>query len=256
MKKLLLTLAFIPFFTFVGAPSALANEGPKLERAPIDTRDLVGLQSGARTFVNYCLNCHAASMMRYNRMRDIGLTDAQIKDNLLFAADKVGELMTVAMPRKDAKEWFGVAPPDLSVIARSRGADWLYGYLRGFYRDDSRPTGWNNTVSHNVAMPHVLWTLQGERAYTEEPVKTAAGEELKDAHGNPLMQVKYVQLSAGSQSALEYDHTVRDLVAFLVWMGEPAAEQRKQTGFLVLMVLGVMLVLMWLLKKEFWKDVH
>ncbi len=253
MKKFLIVFALALFST---AGPVNAMEVVKLDRAPIDVADLVSLQSGARTFVNNCLNCHSASLMRYNRLRDLGLTDAQIKDNLLFTAEKVGENMNIAMPKGDAKEWFGAAPPDLSVIARARGADWIYSYLRGFYRDDSRPTGWNNTVFPNVGMPHVLWTLQGQRSYGEEVVKTAGGEALKDGHGNVVKKARFEVLVPGSQSALQYDHTVRDLTAFLVWMGEPGQLQRKQVGFIVLMVLGFMLVLAWLLKREFWKDVH
>jgi ubiquinol-cytochrome c reductase cytochrome c1 subunit len=254
MKKFLMMLAL--FGATAAAALSSANEAVKLDRAPIDVGDLVSLQSGARTFVNNCLNCHSASLMRYNRLRDLGLTEAQIKDNLLFTAEKVGENMNIAMPKGDAKEWFGAAPPDLSVIARARGADWIYSYLRGFYRDDSRPTGWNNTVFPNVGMPHVLWTLQGQRSHVEEVVKTAGGEPLKDGHGNEVKKARFEVLVPGSQSALQYDHTVRDLTAFLVWMGEPGQLQRKQVGFIVLMVLGFMLVLAWLLKREFWKDVH
>ena len=258
MKKFLIVpVLVLALLGAAGAPGlASASEGVRLDRAPIDVADLVSLQSGARTFVNYCLNCHSASLMRYNRLRDLGLTDTQIKDNLLFTADKVGENMNIAMTKADAKEWFGAAPPDLSVIARARGADWIYSYLRGFYRDDSRPTGWNNTVFPNVGMPHVLWPLQGQRSHSEEAVKTASGEVLKDGHGNVVKKARFEQLVPGSMASLEYDITVRDLTAFLVWMGEPGQLQRKQVGYLVLMVLGVMLVLTWLLKREFWKDVH
>ena len=155
--------------------------------------------------MNYCLNCHSASLMRYNRLEELGLTESQIKDNLLFTGDKVGEMMTVAMTKKDAKEWFGAAPPDLSVIARSRSADWLYTYLRTFYRDPRTATGWNNLVFPNVAMPHVLWTLQGERVLKEEPVKDSAGNEVKDEHGNPRKTVKFETVTPGKLSAVEYD---------------------------------------------------
>ena len=164
---------------------AMANEAMKLDPAPIDPRDVASLQAGARAFVNYCLNCHSASLMRYSRMRDIGLTDEQIKDNLLFSADKVGEMMNVAMSKKDGKDWFGASPPDLSVVARARGADWLYTYLRGFYRDSSTATGWNNLAFDRVAMPHVLWTLQGERVRTEVTLKDPSGKELGDGAGVP-----------------------------------------------------------------------
>src|SRR6185436_10312615 len=148
----------------------------KLDRAPIDPNDHASLQRGARTFVNYCLNCHSAGYMRYNRLEDLGLTEAQIRDNLVLTGVKVGDLMKVAMDPVQAKEWFGTAPPDLTVIARSRsshdgpGSDWLYTYLRSFYRDDARPTGWNNVIYPNVAMPHVMWQLQGVQVLTEAKV--------------------------------------------------------------------------------------
>ncbi|MFN3397546.1 MAG: cytochrome c1, partial [Sulfurimicrobium sp.] len=156
IKKLLLLVLAAPVV-------ALANEGLHLDKAPYNLNDKASLQRGAKTFVNYCLSCHSASYMRYNRLQDIGLTNDQIKDNLMFAADKVGETMTVAMRSKEAKVWFGAVPPDLTVIARSRGADYLYTYLRGFYRDNTRPTGWNNTVFDKVGMPHVLFGQQGEQ---------------------------------------------------------------------------------------------
>ena len=195
-------------------------------------------------FVNYCLNCHSASAMRYSRMQDIGLTEDQIKENLLFASDKPGELMKVGMTKADAKAWFGAAPPDLSVIARSRGSDWLYTYLRSFYRDDSRATGWNNIVFDKVGMPHVLWSLQGEMA----PVyKKHDGHEVIDH----LELVK-----PGSVTLAEYDAQVGDLVNYLTWVGEPAQLQRKQLGLIVLAFLAVFFVVAYYLKKEFWKDIH
>jgi ubiquinol-cytochrome c reductase cytochrome c1 subunit len=215
MKNLLATLLLI-------APTLAlaAATGPALERAPIDPRDLVSLQSGARTFVNYCLTCHSAQYMRYNRLTDIGLTEAQIRDNLMFAADKVGDTMKVAMAPKDGKAWFGVPPPDLSVISRSRGTDWLYTYLRTFYRDGKTPSGWNNRVFANAAMPHVLWKVQAE------------------------------------QSPVQYDRTVRDLVNFLAYVGEPVGQARKSIGIVVLFVLGVIFVFAYAMKQAFWKDVR
>jgi ubiquinol-cytochrome c reductase cytochrome c1 subunit len=216
---------------------------------------VASLQSGARSFINYCLNCHSASMMRYNRLRDIGLTEQQIKDNLLFTADKVGELMNVGMSRKDAKEWFGAPPPDLSVIARTRGADWLYTYLRSFYRDPSRPTGWNNVVYPNVAMPHVLWQLQGQQVLKAEPAKAAEAKGAKEEGGRP--QAARLEVAApGRLSAVEYDIVVRDLVNYLVWMSEPNALARKRIGVVVLFFLAILVVLSFALYKEFWKDVH
>ncbi len=249
VKRLIIALLVAPLSALVLTGAAQAAEvGYRLDPAPINPNDQVSLQSGARTFVNYCLNCHGAQFMRYNRLQDIGLSDAQIKDNLLFTADKVGDTMKVAMSTQDGKAWFGVAPPDLSVIARARGADWLYTYMRTFYRDPKTPSGWNNAVFPNVGMPHALWTLQGERALKIEKVKDKAGHE--------AVEYSWSQLSKGAQSAIEYDRTVRDLVNFLVYVGEPAAEARKRIGAVVLFVLGILFVFAYWLKREFWKDVH
>ena len=234
-SKILFVLAFLlPM-------AAFANEHVKLDHAPIDPSNQVSLQRGAKTFVNYCLNCHSASYMRYNRLQDIGLTDAQIKANLLFAGDKVGDTMTVAMPKADAKAWFGATPPDLSVEARARGADWLYSYLRGFYRDDTRPTGWNNTVYDKVAMPHVLWELQGQQVLK---VNEATEEHV------------LVLDKPGTMSPAEYNLMVADLVNYLVFMAEPFKERDKHLGLLVLAFLGLLFGLTYALKKEFWKDIH
>ena len=239
MKKILLALAFVPALAFG------AEGGYHLDRAPIKPTDLVSIQAGARTFANYCLNCHGAQYMRYNRLVDTGLTEAQIRDNLIFTDAKVGDTMKVALSVKEGKQAFGAAPPDLSVIGRSRSADWLYTYLRTFYRDPKSPTGWNNAVFPQVAMPHALWTLQGERTLEVIPSK--------DGHGAP--EYKWTQVSAGSLSAIDYDVTVRDLVNYLVYMGEPTATTRKRLGVLVLFGLGVLFIFAYALKKEFWKDV-
>jgi ubiquinol-cytochrome c reductase cytochrome c1 subunit len=233
-------------FLLLAAPLAAIAAGPSvpLDKAPVNLSDHESLQRGARVFVNYCLNCHSAGVMRYSRMEDLGLTEDQIKDNLLFAAEKPGELMKVAMTKTDAKLWFGATPPDLSVIARSRSADWLYTYLRGFYLDPSRPTGWNNTVFDKVGMPHVLWSLQGEMA----PVYRQEGEH---------QVIERLELAKpGSVTLAEYDAMVGDLVNYLVWMGEPAQMQRKQLGLIVLAFLAIFFVVAYYLKKEFWKDIH
>lgn len=236
IKKLLLLALAVPAV-------ALANVGVHLDKAPYDLNDKASLQRGAKTFVNYCLNCHSAAYMRYNRLGDIGLTNDQIKENLLFAAEKVGEPMTVAMRKTDAKVWFGATPPDLTVIARSRGADWLYSYMRGFYRDDTRPTGWNNTVFDKVGMPHILYGLQGEQTLHVEK------------HGEH--ETSHLVLSKpGSLTAPEYDATVADLVNYLVYMGEPAQQTRTHLGVFVLLFLGIFFVVAYYLKKEFWKDIH
>ncbi len=246
MKKLVAIFALLlPLF-------AIASEGVPLDHAPIDSGDQASLQRGAKVFVNYCLNCHSAAYMRYNRLKDIGLTDAQIKANLLFAGEKVGETMTVSMSAKEAKNWFGVAPPDLTVIARARGADWLYSYMRGFYRDETSPTGWGNcvfdSVTCKVAMPHVLWQLQGQQVLKVE--------EKTDAHGTKTKSHTLILDKPGTLLPAEYDTVVTDLVNFLVYMGEPVQSQRKHMGLYVLLFLGLFFVLTYRLKKEFWKDIH
>jgi ubiquinol-cytochrome c reductase cytochrome c1 subunit len=228
MKKLLL------IGLLIALPASGVETGYRLDRSPHDPTDIPSLQAGARTYVNYCLGCHGVQYMRYDGLRELGLTEAQIRDNLMFTAEKVGEPIKTPMRAREGKLWFGVPPPDLSVISRVRGADWLYTYLRTFYRDASTATGWNNAVFPNVAMPHALWTLQGER-------------RLEDG--------KLVQASQGKQSATEYDATARDLVNFLVYVGEPSALARRTWGIWTLFVLGIVFIFTWLLKREFWKDV-
>jgi ubiquinol-cytochrome c reductase cytochrome c1 subunit len=258
--------------------AAVASEGgPRLQTAPINAHDLASLQNGAKLFVNYCLNCHTASYMRYNRLQDLGLTEAQIKDNLIFTGVKVGELMQSAMDRKEAKDWFGVAPPDLTVAARARssaagsGADWIYSYLRAFYRDPARPTGWNNLVYANVGMPHVLWQLNGQAQLHEEVfqsehaakaalIATRGVALLEEAHeakdGKPAFVLKTLTPATGTQSAVDYEKTVTDLVNYMQYMAEPARLERRQIGIYVLLLLGVLFILVFALKKSYWKDVH
>jgi ubiquinol-cytochrome c reductase cytochrome c1 subunit len=240
MKKFLFLLFLVP------ALAPASEDGIALDAAPVRT-DALSLQDGARTFVNYCLNCHGAASMRYNRLQDLGLSETEIKDNLMFASAKIGETMKVPLTMKDGREWFGVAPPDLSVIARARGADWLYTYLRSFYRDQVRPTGWNNTAFPNVGMPHVLYELQGQRGLKVEKIAE---------HGRQTEKASFVQLTQGTLTAAGYDEAVANLVGFLVYVGEPNAAERKRLGIYVLFVLLLLTVLTWLLKREFWKDVH
>lgn len=235
MKKLLSIILLAPLLAFASGAEL------HLDKAPDRSNDVPSLQRGAKVFVNYCLNCHSASYMRYNRLRDLGLSEGEIKDNLLFTADKVGDLMRTSMRRDEAKVWFGAAPPDLTLIARARasefgsGADWLYTYLRTFYRDDSRPTGWNNVVFANVGMPHVLWQLQGEQV---------------------LHDHKLVLDKPGKLTPAEYDSMVADLVGYLKYMGEPISEFRKNLGVIVLIALSVLFVFAYALKREYWKDIH
>ncbi len=242
IKYILLALCLLPITAFASGVEV------KLDRAQIQTNDKLSLQRGAQTFVNYCLTCHSADYMRYNRLRDLGLTEKQISENLIFTGQKPGGLMNSAMVKKEAKQWFGVPPPDLSVIARSRGADWLYTYLRQFYRDESTATGWNNLVFDRAAMPHVFYQLQGEQ--------TLKVEMVDDGHGGKH-ELKTLEMSKpGTLSKAEYDRHVADLVNYLVYLGEPAASTRVQIGIVVLLFLFFMLGLTYALKHEYWRDIH
>lgn len=233
---------------------AQANEGGIVwDKAPNRTNDLGSLQNGAKLFVNYCLNCHSAAYMRFNRLKDIGLSDDQVKNNLLFTTDKVGETMKIAMDPKQAKAWFGGNPPDLTVIARSRagaggsGADYLYTYMRTFYRDDKKATGWNNLAYPNVAMPHVLWELQGQR----KPIF----DEIEE-HGRKLEVFKgWQQLTPGLMTTLQYDQAIGDLVGYLQWMSEPVQNSRVRIGVWVLLFLMILTFIAWRLNAAFWKEV-
>ncbi|MGA7799771.1 MAG: cytochrome c1 [Gammaproteobacteria bacterium] len=230
---------------------AVASEGNlHLDKANIDLNNKEALQRGARFFVNYCMGCHSTKYMRWNRVgKDLGLTDKQVKDNLIFTGAKVTQYMTNAMPEEEASKWFGVAPPDLTLVARSRGVDWLYTYLRTFYLDPTRPMGVNNVVFHNVGMPDVIWQLQGWQV----PVyKTVIAED-----GQKEKVIDHLELvKAGKLTPVEYDQHVRDLVTFLAYMGEPIKLEREHLGVWVLLFLAVMFVITYLLKKEYWKDVH
>ena len=245
MKKIILSLLLS--VGLVASVQASSEGGIAWDKAPNKVNDLPALQNGAKLFVNYCLSCHSAAFMRYNRLKDIGLTEQQIKDNLLFTTDKVGETMKANIDPRQAKEWFGANPPDLTVIARSRaghngtGADYLYTYMRTFYRDDTKATGWNNLAFPSVGMPHVLWELQGERrAVLDEKTHEFKGWE---------------QIKPGSMTAEQYDQAVGDLVAYLQWMGEPAQNTRKTIGIFVLLFLFGFMYIAWRLNAAYWKDV-
>ena len=243
LKILLATISF-------ATVSAFASGGAEihLDAAPTNMKDIPSLQRGAKTFINYCLNCHNAQFMRYSHLTQIGLTEQQIKDNLLFTTDKFGDTMVSALDPVDAKDWFGGVPPDLTLSARVRGSDWLYTYLRGFYRDDNSTSGWNNTVFKNVAMPHVLHDLQGTQAMMQVGEKRG-----HDGKMEPVMKLGIDR--AGSMSVAEYDHYVADLVNFMTYMGEPARAQRTQLGVLVIFFLVIAFFLTLWLKNEYWKDV-
>ncbi len=255
MKIRQVLLALVSAFTLTSSAFA-ASEGVAWDKFPTEKlTDQAALQNGAKLFVNYCLNCHSAAYMRYNRMEQIGLTPEQIKASMLFATDKVGDVMKSATDPKQAKEWFGVTPPDLTVIARSRsaagqgsGADYLYTYLRTYYRDDAKPTGWNNLAYPNVGMPHVLWELQGER----KPIF-----QQREDHGQKaqVFTGRWDTVKPGTMDARSYDNAIADLVAFMQWMAEPAAKTRQQLGMWVLFFLGIFTVIAWRLNASFWKDI-
>jgi ubiquinol-cytochrome c reductase cytochrome c1 subunit len=258
MKKAILILlcAALP-----GTSLASGGEHARLDAVKIDLGDKASLQRGARMFVNYCLSCHSASYMRYNRMgEDLGISEELLKENLMFASDKTGELMKAAMPREDAMKWFGTAPPDLSLVARSRGPEWFYTYMRSFYRDEKSSTGWNNTLFPSVAMPHVLHDVQGlQRAV----YRTERHESVVEKDGKKVKKVTEEQVfdhfeieKPGSMTAQQYDESMRDLTNFMVYVGEPAKLVRYRIGIFVLVFLAIFLVIAYLLKKEYWKDVH
>lgn len=250
MKKIL--LGFMLALGLSGAALAAGNSFP-LDKAPNRTNDMAALQNGAKLFVNYCLSCHSASFMRYNRLRDIGLTDKQIAENLTFTTEKIGDTMKSNIDPALAKKWFGVNPPDLTLIARSRaskngsGADYVYTLLRTYYRDETKPTGWNNLVFPNIGMPHPLWELQGERSPTFEKV-TSHGHEVQVHKG-------WEPVKAGTMSATAYDQNVGDLVAYLQWMAEPEQNNRVRIGVWVLLFLSMFTVVAWRLNAAFWKDI-
>jgi ubiquinol-cytochrome c reductase cytochrome c1 subunit len=276
-RALVAAAASLPLASF-----AAGDGGFPLDPFPVEKlKDPAALQNGAKLFVNYCLSCHSASAMRYNRLKDIGLDDDQIKANLLFTADKVGEPMTIAMRPADAKTWFGAMPPDLSLIARSRashagsGSDWLFTYLRAYYRDATTATGWNNALFPNVGMPNVFWELQGTRKATIEDIKAApdhqfvrevtrigtdgvATTETQPVEGHPHVG-RSIRLSApegGTMSRAEFDENVADLVAYLTYMSDPTAVKRARLGVWVLLYLGLLFVAAWALNRAFWKDVR
>ena len=239
MKKFLIALLFAPMLAFASGGNV------HLDKWPGSVSDKAALQNGAKLFVNYCMNCHGASYLRYKSLMDLGLTEQQVKDNLMFTSDKIGSLMGVAARSDEQKLWFGATPPDLTIIARARGeagnagagADWLYTYLRSFYRDTNRPTGWNNVIYENVGMPHVLWELQGQQVRDHETHK--------------------LELAVpGKMAPAEFDKSVSDLVSFMVWMGEPQQEFRKTLGYFTLAFLFVLFLVAYALKKEYWKDIH
>jgi ubiquinol-cytochrome c reductase cytochrome c1 subunit len=295
--RTLIAMSFIKFLSAVLTTSALtlaasptfASEGGyPLDPFPMKKlSDQPALQDGARTFVNNCLNCHSAGAMRYNRLRDIGLSEEQIRTNLLFTTDKIGELMKTSLSVKDAKEWFGAVPPDLSLVARARassagsGADWLYTYLRAYYRDSTRATGWNNALFENVGMPHILWESQGAKrgANIEEvkSVKDQAGvvtgwakttvtfdkngtrtektDKLEGMSHHASKSIKLDTAEGGAMDKAQYDESIANLVAYLTYMADPSAKQRVTIGTWVIVFLCFFSLFAWYLNRLYWKDI-
>lgn len=242
--------AVLGWTLLVAGAQAAGGHGVTLDHAPVDIENKASLQRGAKYFVNYCLSCHSAQYSRFSRVAtDLGLTDRQVEDNLIFTDAKIRDQMNVALRPEDARVWLGTAPPDLSLEARARGADWVYTYLRTFYVDDSRPFGVNNLVLPNASMPHALWRLQGWQEAKYQKERGPDGHEHEVFEGFDLV-------TPGEMSPKEYDRAVLDLVNFLVYLGEPAQLQRKTVGVWVVAYLLIFLVIAYFLKKEYWKDVH
>lgn len=244
--RILAALCFVAGGVGVAAETSVA-----LLAAKVELDDGASLQRGAKLFVNYCVGCHSAEFLRYGRMgRDLGLTDEQLRHNLMLATDKPGDPILGGMSEADSKEWFGIAPPDLSLTARARGADWLYSYLMGFYRDEDRPFGVNNLVYPDVAMPHALVALQGVQSL--KPPADGDEHSPPPAAMGDLLEL----IEPGSMSVAEYRRATRDIVNFLVYVGEPAKLERYALGGWVLLFLLVFFVIARMLYKEYWKDVH
>ena len=246
--------AAIAALVLAGGARAAGGGTIALMEAKADLGDRASLQRGATLFLNYCAGCHSARFMRYSRLgRDLGLTESQLRTNLMLATDKPGDPITAQMPEADAAAWFGVPPPDLSLSARARGEDWLYTYLMTFYRDEDRPFGANNLVFQDVAMPHALVELQGIQVR-----KDAASGEEGGAHAAPAARPgDLLELAEpGRLNVAEYRRAVRDLVNFMVYVGEPAKLERYTLGGWVLAFLLVFFLISRLLYKEYWKDVH
>ncbi len=247
MKKLILILlaSLLPVSGFA------SGGGPELLSANIDLTDKAALQRGAKYYVNYCSGCHSLKYFRYSSMEDFDLSEADIRENLIPTSANLGDQMKIGMPTLAASEWFGAAPPDLTLVARLKhgGGDWLYSYMKGFYLDDSRPMGVNNTVFPNVGMPHVLWELQG--------MQKAVMKEMHAEDGHTEMVIDHLEMvEPGTLSEKEYDRLVKDLVTYLVHVSEPMKLERQRLGVWVMLFLAFLMFLAYLMKKEFWKDIH
>lgn len=260
MKKQLFALIFAALPAFASAQAVLEYPNDHVE---IDLKDKASLQDGARTFANYCMGCHSAKYQRYARVAtDLDIPEGMMLDNLVFTGAKIGEHMNIGMRPQDAKVWFGAAPPDLTLVARVRGNDWLYTYLRTFYEDPARPWGVNNKAFPNVGMPNVLVDLQGRQVLGCKQVQVVEhGKKQYDPlTGSPITQEACDQLTimpnTGTLSAAEFDEKVKNLVSFLAYSANPVKLQSQRIGTYVLLFLAFFFVFAYLLKREYWKDVH
>ena len=262
MKKLTTVLvALVASAMMSSVAFAAGGHGAVLDVAHVKMDDKASLQNGAKLFVNYCLSCHSASYARYNRVaEDLDIPLALLKENLMFTTEKTGDLMKTTMPAEDSKRWFGVTPPDLTLVSRVRKPNWVYTYLRAFYRDESSPSGWNNSLFENVAMPHAMYELQGVQEFVGKVESSDAGDAHGDAADDHAEKVvgdaRFVLSHPGKLNPEEFDKAMLDLTAFLVYLAEPAQLQRKKIGVLSIGFLILLLCLVLLLKKEFWRDVH
>lgn len=258
IRALLAVALFIPAF------ATASTGGAAMESAQIDLNDKASLQRGAGLYMSYCSACHSLGYQRYSRMaEDIGLTQEQVENNLMFTDAKFGEQMNTGLNAAQGTAWLGKAPPDLSLVTRTKaeGADWVYNYLKSFYVDEGRPTGWNNTVFPGASMPNVLWELQGsQHALTEPKHKNAKGEEepcLKGEYqGQCITGFSTPNHKQGSLNAEQYDQAARDITTFLAYVGEPSAVERQSLGVWVVLFLALFTLLAYMLKVEYWSDVH
>lgn len=275
MKKMI--KAFVSFaavvalgLTTLSPAYAAGGHGGVTDDLSLNMSDKAALQNGAKLFVNYCLSCHSAEYSRYNRVaEDLDIPLALLKENLMFTTEKTGDRMTTTMPAEDAKRWFGVAPPDLSLVARVRKPEWIYTYLRAFYLDEGSPSGWNNSLFENVAMPHAMYELQGVQrlvgkkdadhggdAHGGEHADEAAGHGEGDAVITVVGDTIFELQHPGKMSPAEFDKAMADLTAFLTYLGEPAQLQRISMGVYTLSFLVILMLLCYMLNKEYWRDVH
>lgn len=262
MKKIKVLFIALSFLALSPLANAAGGGNKNLDKVHIDMDDVASLQNGAKLFVNYCLSCHSAGYARYNRVAsDLDIPLKRLKENLMFTTDKAGDLMKTSMSEKDAKKWFGATPPDLTLASRVRGPKWLYTYFRSFYRDENTPSGWNNLLIENVAMPHVMYELQGAPVLISKPGEGDAADQ--HAAGHEVDESKYVAGGAvfdmshrGKLSNAQFDSEMRDLTNFLVYLAEPAQLQRKTIGVWTIAFLIIFLLLTIWLKKEYWRDVH